>query len=133
MAAKQLRITFHDGTTVDVQPNLEDRLKFETALRRNKGWGKLADNALKLQPFLAWSAATREGKTDLSWDEFTGSATAALDVESVPEPDEDDASDLEVDGLGEGTRTTDSTTSPSSSTAATKSRRGSGAVKTDRA
>lgn len=132
MAAKPLRITFADGSTVDVQPTLEDRLKFESTLRKNKGWGKLEDNALKLTPFLAWSAASRTGVTDLSWEQFTTGDTAAVDVESVPDADDADAA-LEVDGLGEGTPTTDSNTSPSSSASDSKSRRGSGAAKTGRA
>ncbi len=111
MAARQLTITFQDGRTETVQPTLEDRLKFETTLRRNRSWGPLADNALKLEPFLAWSAATREGKTDLTWDEFTTGESAALDVEAVR--DDEPADDLEVEGLGEGTQTEGSTTSPS--------------------
>lgn len=132
MAAKPLRITFHDGSTVDVQPTLEDRLKFESTLRRNKGWGKLEDNALKLTPFLAWSAATRTGATELSWDEFTSGPSAAIDVEPVPDAEDPDP-ELEVDGLGEGTPTEGLNTSPSSSDSDSKSRRGSGAAKTVRA
>jgi len=121
MAARPLRITFADRRTVEVQPTLEDRLKFESTLRRNRGWGSLKDNALKLEPFLAWSAAHRAGHTDLTWEQFTTGDTAALDVESVTDDDDDDgdddpdAADLEVDGLGEGTRTADSSTYPSSS------------------
>ena len=79
MAARPLIITFADGSTEKVQPTLEDRLKFETTLRRNKSWGDLKDNALKLTPFLAWSAAHRTGKTALTWEEFTTGPTAALD------------------------------------------------------
>ena len=119
MAANKLRITFHDGREVTVQPTLEDRLKFETTLRKNRGWGDLKDNALKLEPFLAWSAASRAGETKLTWDEFTSGDTAALHVETAtdPEPTEpeaDEAGPLEVDGVGKGTRRGRSTTSPSS-------------------
>lgn len=112
MAARKLRITFNDGKTADVQPTLEDRLKFETTLKRNRGWGDLKDNSLKLEPFLAWSAARRENVTALSWEEFTTGSTAALDVEAVKdeEPTPADA-ELEVDGLGKGTKKDRSTTS----------------------
>lgn len=108
MAAKPLTITFADGTTETVQPTLEDRLKFETTLRRNRQWGELKDNALKLEPFLAWHAAHRLGKTDLTWDEFTSGPTAALDVSG---PDDKDDDELEVEGLGKGTKKARSTTS----------------------
>ncbi|MDJ1115346.1 hypothetical protein [Microbacterium dauci] len=113
MPARKLEITFADGHTASVQPTLEDRLKFEQTLRKNKGWGPLADNALKLEPFMAWSAARRAGITELTWEEFTTGATAALDVQA----ERDDAGDssLEVEGLGEGTPTEESNTSPSSS------------------
>lgn len=118
MAARRLTITFADGKTHTVQPTLEDRLKFETTLRRNKGWGELKDNALKLEPFLAWSAASREGVTDLTWEQFTSGSTAALDVEA--ESDDDDDDELEVDGLGKGTQTGAFTTSPSFSDSASE-------------
>jgi hypothetical protein len=113
MANPKLVITLHDSTQHTVQPTLEDRLRFETTLRKNKGWGPLADNALKLQPFLAWSAAEREGLPVGSWQEFTTGETAALDVE--PERDED--------GLGKGTPTDRSTSSRSSSRGGSKSPR----------
>lgn len=116
MAAKPLTITHHDGKTDTVQPTLEDRLNFESTLRKNKGWGDLKDNALKLEPFLAWSAAKRTGKTDLTWEEFTKGDKAAIDVEvakSDDDADEDEA--LEVDGLGKGSKRGRSTTSRSSS------------------
>lgn len=118
MAARPLRITFADHRTVEVQPTLEDRLKFESTLRKNRGWGPLKDNALKLEPFLAWSAARRTGQTELSWEQFTTGDTAALDVQAVS--DEDGDADLEVDGLGEGTPTEGSNTSPSYSDSASE-------------
>ncbi|MGO2659586.1 hypothetical protein [Mycetocola reblochoni] len=123
MAANQYTITLPDGSTVTVQSTLEDRLAFETALRKNKHWGKLADNALRLQPFLAWNAARREGLLSLSWEEFTTGKTAALSVDAV-EDDEDD--ELEVDGLGKDTTTAPSVTSPSSSLVTTAAPRGTG-------
>lgn len=110
---KALRITLADGTEIDVTPTLEDTLNFETTLRRNKHWGQLADNALKITPFRAWSAAKRLGLIDLSWDEFSAGDKAAINVESVPDEDEDDS--LEVPGLGKDTPTTPSTSSASPS------------------
>lgn len=126
----QLVITLADGNTIEVQTTLEDRLAFETALRKNKGWGDLKDNAMKMQPFMAWNAARRTGKTNLSWAEFTTGETAALDV-SAPDENEDAADELDVDGLGKDTPKGRSTTSRSSSRATTAARRGSGEDKTD--
>lgn len=115
MAARALCITLSNGTEHIVQPTLEDRLRFEQTLRRNRGWGDLKDNALKLEPFLAWSAATRliEGFS-LTWDEFTSGPTAALTVESVAEGSTPEEDELEVDGLGKDTQTEPSTSFPSS-------------------
>lgn len=124
-APNLLRITPATGKPYEVQTNLEDRLAFETALRKNKGWGKLEDNSLKLHPFLAHHAAKRLGKTELSWEQFTTGDTAAISVDPV-EPDDDDE-ELEVEGLGKDTQTVASITSPSYSPATTAAPLGSGA------
>lgn len=123
-------ITFSDGKQKDVQTTLEDRLAFEQTLRKNKRWGKLEDNTLKMQPFLAWNAAKRAGITELSWDDFTTGDTAALDV-SVADDDDDDA-DLEVAGVGKDTQTVASTSSASSLPGITEEPPGSGAAKKPR-
>jgi hypothetical protein len=115
MAAPKLRITTADGKTIDVQPTLEDRLRFETTLRRNKGWGPLSENALKLEPFLAWSAAERAGLIELTWEQFTKGETAALHVEHAEDDDDeattDDEGAIEVEGVGKGTKRGRTTTS----------------------
>lgn len=92
MASKQLRITFADDTTIDVTPNLFDTLNFETTLRKNPSWGKLEQNALRMTPFRAWSAARRQNLTDLTWDQFTAPDSPVQDVSSVDD-DEDDEDD----------------------------------------
>lgn len=123
MALNLLRITFADQSTVDVQTTLEDRLAFETTLRKNRSWGKLEDNTMKLLPFLAWNAARRNGKTELDWEQFTTGETAAISVDPV-EDEEDD--ELEVDGLGKDTQTEPSTSSPWSTHETTAARHGNG-------
>lgn len=125
-------VTLADGTTEEVQTTLEDRLAFETALRKNKSWGKLEDNSLKMQPYLAWHALRRLGRTDLSWVEFTTGSTAALDV-SLPDENDTDAAELEVEGVGKDTPKAASTTSPSPSPENTAAPRGRGAAKPARA
>ncbi len=100
MAIQKLRVTLADGTTHDVVPTLEDTLTFETTLRKNRGWGTLQDNALKLQPFRAWNALRRSGATDLTWERFTTGPTAALSVEVVRDDPED--TDTDEAALGNG-------------------------------
>jgi hypothetical protein len=112
MARKTLRITFADDRpSIDVIPTLKDRLQFEETLRKNKHWGSLQDNALKMVPFEAWAAARRTGVLGLSWEDFVKEVS---DVEKLEEPTADEvAAPEEVDGLGEGTPTGASITSPS--------------------
>ena len=126
----KLVIIEQNGEKNVVQITLEDRLAFETALRKNKRWGSMQDNALKLQPFMAWNAARRGGETR-TWDEFTTGDTAAAAVETF-DPEEDDSDELEVAGVGKDTPTEPSTISPSSSAENTAAPRGSGAAKKDR-
>jgi len=128
-----LDVVFADGSTARVTTTLEDRLNFESTLRKNKGWGKLEENQLKLIPFLAWSALRRNGQTELTWGEFTTGDTAALAVEPVKdEGDSDDAEgeDLEVEGLGKDTQTEPSISSQSYSHETTAAPLGSGGQET---
>ncbi len=111
MAARPLIITFADGSTEKVQPTLEDRLKFETTLRRNKSWGDLKDNALKLTPFPRLVRRAPHRQDGAHVEEFTTGPTAALDVEQEGDDDPADK-ELEVDEVvGKGTRKARSTTS----------------------
>lgn len=123
----KLVIVEQNGDSKVVQTTLEDRLAFETALRKNRSWGKLEDSALKLQPFLAFNAAKRDGEKR-TWEEFTTGKTAAANVEAYVEEETDDE-DLEVEGVGKDTQPDPSTTSASPSAESTAARRGSGAAK----
>lgn len=100
MASKTYEIEFQDGKTIEVTPTLEDTLAFETTLRKNKRWGELKENAIKLIPFRAWNAAVRNGLTKLTWEEFTTGKTAAVDVSLKDEPETDDDDASEVEGVG---------------------------------
>ena len=126
-APNQLKVTLADGNAIEVQTTLEDRLNFETALRKNKSWGKLEDNSMKLLPYLAWSALRRTGKTELTWQQFTTGDTAALSVDPVTDEDTDDEDEaLTVDGVGKDTPTARSTTSLWSSPGITAAPHGAG-------
>ena len=126
MAKSKFNVTLHDGKTIVVQPTLEDTLAFETALRKNPSWGGLKDSVLKMQPFRAWNFLRRTGQTELSWEEFTKGDLAALDVSSVEEDADDE---LEVEGVGKGSRTGAVTSSSSSSPSVPESPTPSGAEK----
>jgi len=104
VASKTYVIEFQDGETIEVTPTLEDTLAFETTLRKNKRWGELKENAIKLIPFRAWNAAHRKGLTALDWEQFTTGDTAAVDVSLKDDVDEDDDDASEVEGLGKAGR-----------------------------
>lgn len=100
MAITQLTITHLDGSEVTVTPNLGDTLNFERTLKNNPRWGSLQENALKMQPFRAWSAARRENPATASWEEWV---ETVADVRLADDVAGDDAD--EVAGLGKGTLT----------------------------
>lgn len=101
------RITLADGSTVDVKPNIADMLAFETTLRKNKAWGSLAENTLRMFTFRAWHCGHRTGAIALSWDEFTSGDTAVIDVSNHDLDADDSADDAadEVAGVGFDTAT----------------------------
>lgn len=99
MPASIAVVTLHDDTTIEVPITLEDSLAFEVALRRNKRWGTLSENSIRMITFRAWNALQRTGQTEQSWEEFSSGPNAALDVTMKPtkEPDKsDDDEDGEV-------------------------------------
>jgi hypothetical protein len=96
MALQRLTITHLDGTERTVTPNLGDTLNFERTLKNNPRWGSLQENALKMQPFRAWSASKREDPNTATWEEWVES------VADVTLAGDDDAEDT-VDGLGKDT------------------------------
>jgi len=108
MRTTALVITTADHKTIEVEPNLQYTLEFESTLRRNRSWGGLAENGMRLLYFRAWHSAKRTGKTDQSWIEFTEGPDAALDV-SVKHDDDDDATADDTEEadplLGKGGRT----------------------------
>jgi hypothetical protein len=96
-----LTITQHDGQTIDVTPNIGDTLAFESTLRKNKAWGGLTDNAMRMMFFRAWSAAKREQKTTQTWDEFSSGEQAAVDVSFKKDENDESTDDDAVVSLGE--------------------------------
>ncbi len=99
--ARALIVTPHEGDQFEVTPNIGDTLAFESTLRKNRNWGTIGDNAMRMTFFRAWKAAEREGKTNLSWDEWSSGPTAVLDVKFKNEDEAEDAD--AADHLGEDT------------------------------
>lgn len=97
MTINQLTIVRLDGTEVTVTPNLGDTLNFETTLRKNPQWGDLKANALKMQPFRAWSAGRREGTITETWEEFTASVHEVNFTENTVDENPDHVEDLGLD------------------------------------
>ncbi|MFJ2370880.1 hypothetical protein [Microbacterium sp. NPDC087665] len=112
MPKNLLRIEFDNGEHLDVLPNLFDTRNFERAMRNNRQWGELRDNGMRLQAFRGWSAASRLGLIELTWEQFYEDPhTPVLSVSPAPEDETEDDDGLEVDGLGEDTLTDQPTTS----------------------
>jgi hypothetical protein len=126
MANKKFNVIMPEGVTLLAEPSLEDSLAFESALRKNPRWGKLNENQIKQLPFRCWNYLTRKGQLALTWEEFSSGDTACIDIEFA-EPEEDGEEDeLEVDGLGKGSKRARSTSSSSSSPSTPASPTGSG-------
>lgn len=107
MALERLIITLNTGEQHEVIPNLADTLAFESALRKNRQWGELKDNALKMNPYRAWCAARRAsipGIADLTWEQFLDATQSVLVKEAEDEEPEDEEGPLEVPGVGEDIR-----------------------------
>jgi hypothetical protein len=65
-----LQIQFIDGTSQDVSTTAADYIKFETHF--DKSIATLGDDVrLTYMFFLAWSAAKRTGKTELSFEDWS--------------------------------------------------------------
>ncbi|GAA3342981.1 hypothetical protein GCM10017714_33660 [Curtobacterium pusillum] len=99
--ARVLVVTPATGDAFEVTPNISDTLAFETTLRKNKAWGSISENAMRMQFFRAWSAAKREGKTTQTWDEWSSGENAVVDV-TFKSADDVEAADA-ADHLGEDT------------------------------
>jgi hypothetical protein len=70
MQPLNLQIQFTDGTTQDVSTTAADYIKFETHF--DKSIATLSDDVrLTYMFYLAWSAAKREGKTELDFEAWS--------------------------------------------------------------
>lgn len=82
--ATQQRYTVEmdSGEEFVVRHTNPDRLRWDETAKRH-GWGPATDSPFLAQTFVTWAAAKREGKTDLTFDEFKVHALeiAALEVE----------------------------------------------------
>lgn len=127
MTAQKLQVTLHDGTEHIITPTLQDTLAFETTLRKNPGWGNLAESLQRQWAFKAWNYLKRTGVIDQTWLEFTDGEHAAIEATIYHEPDpepepagdpDDDAIEAHVSGKS-GTKarsTAPSSPSPSAPT-----------------
>ena len=80
MTAQKLQVTLHDGTEHIITPTLQDTLAFETTLRKNPGWGNLAESLQRQWAFKAWNYLKRTGVIEQTWLEFTDGDQAAIEA-----------------------------------------------------
>lgn len=57
-ASFAMTVVLMSGETLDVRTSLVDQLAYEDAARRGK-WGPMADNLLRFETHVAWSACKR--------------------------------------------------------------------------
>jgi hypothetical protein len=79
----RMRVSMADGATFDVRITNRDRVAWDKTAPRHK-WGAATEVPFLASTFLAWSAAYREGLTELKFERFQEEC--------------DDLSDLSADG-----------------------------------
>jgi hypothetical protein len=68
--AFKMTVCLEDGTVHEVSTNLRDQMRYEAAARAGK-WGPTAENLIRFETFVAWSALERRGLIDgIKFDEF---------------------------------------------------------------
>lgn len=81
----RMRVSMSSGEEFTVRVTNRDRVAWDKTAPRHK-WGNAAEVPFLASTFLAWSAAYREGLTDLKFEAFTD---ACDDLEDVTEVDDD--------------------------------------------
>jgi hypothetical protein len=93
LSRKHFRVELADGRLLDLESLNADQLKYETT-RRNRKWPMITESGVGLWwTFLAWSAATRTGVYDGTWEQW--SDRDCVDLDNT----DDDGGDAVVDGV----------------------------------
>jgi hypothetical protein len=85
LPGRRCRVVLDGAEPFEVRVDNRDFLRWDKTAPRQK-WGPGRDVPFLMATFLAWSAATRTGLTDLKWADFEA---AALEVEELAEEDSD--------------------------------------------
>lgn len=81
----RMRVSMSDGAEYTVRITNRDRVAWDKTAPRHK-WGNASEVPFLASTFLAWSAAYREGLTDLKFEQFSD---ACDDLADVTETDDD--------------------------------------------
>lgn len=81
----RMRVSMSDGAEYTVRVTNRDRVAWDKTAPRHK-WGSASEVPFLASTFLAWSAAYREGLTDLKFEAFSD---ACDDLEDITELDDD--------------------------------------------
>jgi hypothetical protein len=81
----RMRVCMNNGDEYTVRITNRDRVAWDKTAPRHK-WGNASEVPFLASTFLAWSAAYREGLTDLKFEAFTD---ACDDLADVTETDDD--------------------------------------------
>jgi hypothetical protein len=85
LIAPRLRVTMDTGEKWDIQTANPDLCLWERT-RAAKKWPAMQDSPFTWMTFLAWSASTREKRTDVPYEKFeqTAYGIVNLDADDVP-------------------------------------------------
>src|SRR4051812_25041072 len=81
----RMRVSMNDGAEYTVRITNRDRVAWDKPAPRHK-WGSASEVPFLASTFLAWSAAYREGFTDLKFEAFVD---ACDDLADITELDDD--------------------------------------------
>jgi hypothetical protein len=82
----RMRVTMSDGAEFEVRITNRDRVAWDKTAPRHK-WGSAQDVPFLASTFLAWSAAYREGLTELKFERFQDECDDIADIKHDAEDD----------------------------------------------
>ena len=83
----RMRVSMADGAEFEVRITNRDRVAWDKTAPRHK-WGSATEVPFLASTFLAWSAAYREGLTELKFDRFQDECD---DIAEIKTDESDDA------------------------------------------
>lgn len=94
LSATQMTVTLADGSTLELEPQNPDRVRFDMTRSKHK-WPDAESAPILWLTFVAWACARRTGAYAGTWDDW--SERDALDIDVA-----DDEADVDPTQTGHG-------------------------------